>query len=435
MATSAAGDQSEVKGARAAGPLEWVRRWWQRERPTGVALFLFGVRWAAWGVAAFIVTLDILPETNVQREPVLLFVTLAENAAVTLYLPLMRPYVRSLLRRWVGEVNDILVMSLIDLSIALGIVHLSGGWDSPYYLYAVSSLLVTSSIVGLRANLLLAVGFVGTYIVILATAGEGVDGPWLRGELNNFIVFLATPFLVAIVVQFFAWMARQLAAERETARQALAENIRLQEEREQLVAQEERSRIAREIHDGIAQSIYMLSLNLETAADMATAERGLSDRLGRLVTLAKQTLLEVRHYIFDLKPLLRGEASVSAALQSQMREFTAVSGLPVRLEVAGEERPLSVAAGTALYRIAQEALANVYRHAQASQIGMRLSFDDRSVCLEVCDNGVGFSTGEALGRGLRNMQQRAQELGGEVTIESAPGKGTTVRAKLPAGEA
>ncbi|KPJ48607.1 MAG: hypothetical protein AMJ38_04930, partial [Dehalococcoidia bacterium DG_22] len=167
-----------------------MRRWWQRERPTGVALFLFGVRWAAWGVAAFIVTLDILPETNVQREPVLLFVTLAENAAVTLYLPLMRPYVRSLFRRWVGEVNDILVMSLVDLSIALGIVHLSGGWDSPYYLYAVSSLLVTSSIVGLRANLLLAVGFVGTYIVILATAGEGADGPWLRGELNNFIVFL-----------------------------------------------------------------------------------------------------------------------------------------------------------------------------------------------------------------------------------------------------
>ena len=420
---------------RPRGLFDPVRQWWQQERPTGVVLFLFGVRWAAWGVAVFIVSLGILPEANVQREPVLLLVTLAENGAVTLYLPLMRPYVRSLFRRWVGEVNDILVMSLVDVCIALGVVHLSGGWDSPYYLYAVSSLLVTSSIVGLRANLLLAVGFVGTYIVVLATAGEGADGPWLRGELNNFIVFLATPFLVAIVVQFFGWMARQLAAERETARQALAENIRLQEEREHLIAQEERSRIAREIHDGIAQSIYMISLNLETAADMATDERGLSDRLGRLVVLAKQTLLEVRHYIFDLKPLLRGEASVSAALRSQMREFATVSGLAVRLEVVGKERPLSVAAGTALYRIAQEALANVYRHAQASEIGMQLTFDDRSVCLEVCDNGVGFSTSERLGRGLRNMQQRAQELGGEVAIESAPGKGATVRAKLPAGEA
>jgi len=414
-----------------------VARWWAGERPTGVALFLFGVRWAAWGVAAFIVNLSILPKINVHREPYLLVITFAQNAVASLYLPLLRPRVRALLQRWLGrEVNDILVVSLVDIGLALTIVHLSGGWDSPYYLFAVSSLLVPSSILGLRSNLLLAVSFNGAYLLILATAGEGTDGPWLRAEINNLVVFLATPFLVAVVVQFLSWMTRQLAAERETARQALAENIRLQREREELIAHEERSRIAREIHDGIAQSIYMLSLNLETAAEAPPGEPNAGERLQSLVTLAKQTLLEVRHYIFDLRPLLKGDASLAAALQSQVREFATVSGLPVTVVVEGLERALPVAAATALYRITQEALANVYRHGRASAISLRLAFAEGSVRLEVSDNGVGFTVGDdqALsGRGLRNMRQRAAELGGRLEIASAPGQGTRIAVTIPTG--
>lgn len=414
-----------------------VARWWARERPTGVALFLFGVRWAAWGVAAFIVNLSVLPKINVHREPYLLVITFAQNAVASLYPPLLRPRVRALLQRWLGrEVNDILVVSLADIGLALAIVHLSGGWDSPYYLFAVSSLLVPSSILGLRSNLLLAVGFNGAYLLILATAGEGTDGPWLRAEINNLVVFLATPFLVAVVVQFLSWMTRQLAAERETAHQALAENIRLQREREELIAQEERSRIAREIHDGIAQSIYMLSLNLETAAEASPGEPNAGERLQSLVTLAKQTLLEVRHYIFDLGPLLQGDASLAAALQSQVREFATVSGLPVTMAVEGLERTLPVTAATALYRITQEALANVYRHGRASEISLRLAFAKGSVRLEVSDNGVGFTVGDdhtLSGRGLRNMRQRAAELGGRLEIASAPGQGTRIVITIPTG--
>jgi len=380
-----------------------------------------------------IVALGILPETNVHREPVLLFVTLGENAMATLYTPLVRPRVRNLLQKWAAGANDILVVSLIDVSIALVIVGLSGGWDSPYYLYAVASLLVPSSLLGLFGNLALASSFGGAYVLSLIVGGEGTGRLWLQSELNNFVVFLAMPFLVAIVVQFFGWLGRQLAAERERAEQALEDNIRLQREREELVAQEERGRIAREIHDGIAQSVYMLSLNLETAVEMATDEPVLGQRLAKLVALAKQTLLEVRHYIFDLKPLLSGDASLAAALESQVREFTTVSGLPVTLEVVGRPRELSVAAGTALYRIGQEALANAFRHAKASEIGVRLTFAEDSVSLEVRDNGVGFSEGYMFGRGLANIRQRAEELGGEVSVESAAGEGTLVRARLPMG--
>lgn len=81
---------STIRQARTERGLLWpLAEWWRRERPTGIVLFLFGVRWGAWGIAALIVALGILPETNVHREPVLLFVTLGENAMATLYTPLV----------------------------------------------------------------------------------------------------------------------------------------------------------------------------------------------------------------------------------------------------------------------------------------------------------------------------------------------------------
>ncbi len=412
-----------------------LRRWWARERPAGIVLFLFAVRWATWAVAALIVVLDVVPEANVRREPFLLFGTFVQTAVATFYLPLFRARVRDAISRLAGPgIDDIVVVGVLDMALALGFVFLSGGWDSPYYLFAVASLLVPSSILGLRNNLGLTTAFVAAYVLILSTAGEGVDGPWHGRELNNFMVFLAMPFLVAVVVQFFGWMSRQLDAERETARQALEENIRLQEEREELAAQQERGRIAREIHDGIGQSIYMLSLNLEAAAEAAGGEPALSERLGRLVALAKQTLLEVRHYIFDLKPLLEGEAGVAVVLQNQVREVATVSGLPIAMDVVGQERELPAAQSAALYRIVQEALANVYRHAQASEARVHLAFDEQTVTLQVRDDGVGLRPESAGGRGLGHIRQRVEDLGGTFEIESAPGEGTVVRATLPKEE-
>jgi signal transduction histidine kinase len=385
-------------------------------------------------VAAAIVVLDVVPKANVEREPILIFGTLAQNAVATLYIPLLRPRVRELIGRSVGRVDDILVLSLLDVTLALAMLFLSGGWDSPYYLYAVASLLVPSSILGLRSNLVLTGAFVAGYVLSVSLSGRGVDGPWHGRELNNFVVFVTLPFIVTIVVQFFGWMSRELAAQRETARQALDDNLRLQREREQLAAEQERMRLAREIHDGIGQSIYMLSLNLEAAADAAGGQAGMSERLQRLVVLAKQILLEVRHYIFDLKPLLDGEAGVASALRSQVREFSAVAGLPVSLEVTGAEPSLSVPRAAALYRIAQEALANVFRHAQAREAYLRLVFDEQFVTLEVRDNGVGLPPASEGGHGLRNIRQRVEDLGGTFTIESAPGQGTIVRAALPTEE-
>ncbi len=211
--------------------------------------------------------------------------------------------------------------------------------------------------------------------------------------------------------------------------------ISLSRQKEELAAQEERTRIAREIHDGIAQSVYMMSLNLEKAADDAKDESKLGTRLAGLVGLAKETLLEVRHYIFDLKPLLSGDQTLATTVRNQVQEFVSVTGLPVDVTVEGPERQVPVAVATALYRITQEALSNVYRHADAGAVTLRLTYAPDAVSLEVGDDGCGFALNEGraadAGRGLRNIHHRASELGGCAEITSERGRGTRVRVTLP----
>jgi signal transduction histidine kinase len=404
-----------------------------REGLTGVLAFLFAVRWGAWAVALVLVAFGDLPHDNTRHEPLLLGLTFAQILAATLYVPLLRPSVRRAIRpRW-GPSDDLIALGLVDVAMVLAILYFSGGWRTPYYHYAVSSLLVPAFLLDWRRAAMLLLGFFAAYFAVISTAGQGTDGPWLHEDVSSLAGILITPLLVVVVVQYLAHLMRELSQQREEAHRALEENIRLQREREELAAQEERSRIAREIHDGIAQSIYMLTLNLEKAADLTSSDQKLGQRLSRLVGLAKETLLEVRHYIFDLKPLLSGDVGLTSTIEGQIREFSTVSGLPARLKVEGEEGKVPLAVGSSLYRIAQEALANAYRHAGASAIDVHLAFRADSVSLEVRDNGRGFrvNSASASGRGLRNIRQRAAELGGQAEISSAAGQGTTVRVTVP----
>ena len=223
----------------------------------------------------------------------------------------------------------------------------------------------------------------------------------------------------------------------EAERSRAGENLELQKKAQEaeVAALKERGRIAREIHDGIAQSIYMLSLNLETLSEVADREDGkLRDRIHELVPLAKQTLLETRHYIFDLKPVLAGERGIVDLAENQAKEFQTVAGTPVELSVRGEPRQVSAAAGAGVYRIMQEALANVFKHANASSVNITLAFENGSLRLSLQDDGSGFSPDQVTaGYGLDNMRQRAKEMGGTCKILSAPGDGTIVTFTLPTG--
>ena len=247
------------------------------------------------------------------------------------------------------------------------------------------------------------------------------------------------------------------------------ENIRLTEQTAELAAAAERGRIAREMHDGVAQLVYMLSLNIETCvalvqrlSDTLDEEEAqvmplldpVTQRLERLVTLSKQALWETRHYMFTLKPLMHGTSTLTQMLTNQLHEFESISGLPVELEIEGEEvapngdqrrarRQAQV--GTAIFRITQEALTNAYKHAQASQVRVRLSYQPHMVAIEIEDNGTsvpalatskrGADDGEQQhfysGHGMGGMRERAEELGGTFEAAPAPGGGLRVLARLP----
>ncbi|HZP56915.1 MAG TPA: sensor histidine kinase [Dehalococcoidia bacterium] len=215
-------------------------------------------------------------------------------------------------------------------------------------------------------------------------------------------------------------------------------NMRLTARIGELAAEGERVRIAREIHDGIAQMVYMLTLSLETAVDRVGGDPDEQrQRLRDLTALAKNALWEVRQYIFDLRPLLSGDEGLVRAVQGQVREFQAVSELPVELAIRGEPVRVPSSAGAGLYRIVQEGLGNIFRHARASHVRIGLEFCDGTVSLAIEDDGVGFQEGATdggVGYGMGNLRRRVEELRGTLRVRSAPGTGTRIEVTVPVGE-
>ena len=215
-------------------------------------------------------------------------------------------------------------------------------------------------------------------------------------------------------------------------------NIRLTEEVGQLAAEGERIRMAREIHDGIAQMVYMLSLSLETAIDRVGDDPSEQrQRLKDLTALAKNALWEVRQYIFDLRPLLSGDEGLLGAVQGQVKEFQAVADMPVELRVTGQPMRIPLATSAALYRIVQEGLGNIFRHAHASKVEITLDFTPTAVALTISDDGVGImeqQPGSRVGYGMENLSRRVEDLEGTLRISTVPNIGTKIEVNVPAQE-
>jgi PAS domain S-box-containing protein len=194
----------------------------------------------------------------------------------------------------------------------------------------------------------------------------------------------------------------------------------------------ERRRLARELHDAVVQALYGIVLG-------ARAARGLLDRapgqaaepLEYVLSLAEAGLAETRTLIFDLRPESLETEGLVAALTKQAAPLSARHGLEVHTDLCDEPAlPLDIK--EALYRIAQEAMHNTVKHAQARRVDLRLADQAGTIVLEVCDDGKGFNpAGSFPGHlGLRSMSERATHLGGTLQIESAPGRGTCVRAEI-----
>jgi signal transduction histidine kinase len=209
------------------------------------------------------------------------------------------------------------------------------------------------------------------------------------------------------------------------------ENARLSSEVERIAIIEERNRLARELHDSVTQSLYGITLYAEAAARRLGANdiEGVSDNLQDVRITSQEALKEMRLLIYELRPPLLEKEGLVAALQARLDMVEGRAGLQTELQVEGDKRlPTGVEEG--FYRIAQEALNNVLKHAQARRVRISLSLEEPAASLEVVDDGVGFVMDQALskgGLGLQGMYERAIQLGGQVAVDSTPGCGTRIR--------
>jgi signal transduction histidine kinase len=216
--------------------------------------------------------------------------------------------------------------------------------------------------------------------------------------------------------------------ERETLRRELL--------RHTVMAQEdERARIARELHDETAQLLTAFSLNLAALQDQLPEDQFFRKTLVRLQSISRQMSQGVYRMVRDLRPAQLDDLGLVAALNFLADDEPKRTGVEVDFSITGVRQRLEPLVETVFFRVAQEALANVARHAQVKKTAMELSFAPDEVVLSVTDHGIGFDTRVDLlpprGWGLAGMRERAESLDGELIIESAPGTGTVVKVVIP----
>jgi two-component system sensor histidine kinase UhpB len=203
------------------------------------------------------------------------------------------------------------------------------------------------------------------------------------------------------------------------------------------IEETERHRIAGELHDRVGQNLSALNINLDIALGLLPKESvEVKMRLADSLALVEGTLQSIESLMAELRPPLLEEYGLGAALDWYAKAFTQRTGIRVALEDAEElSRGLRPEAAIALFRISQEALNNVAKHAGAGNV--RIAFERRGaeIVLAIADDGRGFDPQERLSHskrwGVSTMQERAAALGGRITMDSAPGRGTTVRAAIP----
>ncbi|WP_025155891.1 sensor histidine kinase [Leifsonia aquatica] len=281
----------------------------------------------------------------------------------------------------------------------------------------------------------------GTVAILLATAAAicalGLHGGWTVGGVVGPLVGAGVALLIGLGYQA---LARE-AAEREALMRELLDT------RDQLAATEhesgvlaERARLAREIHDTVAQGLSSIQLLLHAAERADPEGPGIAH-----IRLARETaatgLADTRRFIRELAPPDLDDQGLGGALRRLARSQWAAQGLDVEVRVA-DAVPLPMHVQTALLRIAQGAIANVVQHAHTDRAVIELVLGDEGVRFTVADEGDGFdptvgaaSSATSDSFGLQAVRERVQQLGGALTVESAPGRGTALTVLLSAGEA
>lgn len=217
----------------------------------------------------------------------------------------------------------------------------------------------------------------------------------------------------------FARLLERIEAERRRAGRL---QLRAQEE--------ERKRVARDLHDEVNQALTGILLRLE--ALMQSAPPDLREELGETKKLANQAMEELLQLARQLRPTALDDHGFLPAMREMLRRWGAQHGIETDLDVRGEFDDLGSDQQLVVYRVTQEALNNIARHAGANKVSVDLSRKDGTMALAVSDDGTGFhSEGESSGLGLGGMAERARLVNGDFAVESRPGTGTTLRLKVP----
>jgi signal transduction histidine kinase len=289
--------------------------------------------------------------------------------------------------------------------------------------------------------------------VVAATSQDGGLPAHKPAALLTYTVLLLFNVLIASAFTWFASVSNEqnehrkrlvtdLSEANRKLETTLAENAGLHE---QLLTQareagvlDERQRMAREIHDTLAQGLTGIITQLQ-AAGQARAAADRERRMEAAIRLARDSLSEARRSVSALRPEPLEAARLGEALAEVAGQWSALQGVAARVTTTGDQRSLPPEVEVALLRTAQEALANVAKHAGATRVGLTLSFMDSEVALDVRDDGTGFdpaqpsASGDGTGFGLTGMRERIEGLSGTLEIESEPGAGTAISAFVPTG--
>jgi signal transduction histidine kinase len=286
----------------------------------------------------------------------------------------------------------------------------------------------------------LGVGITSTLIDTIIT---GFPWPTIAGWITYIPLIVIQTFTIGLGTV----LGEKLSDLSEQRRQAVAQLELALEENAGLHAQlltqarqagvlDERQRMAREIHDTLAQGLTGIITQLEAAQQAKDRPQDWQYHLNNAARLARDSLSEARKSVQALRPQPLESAGLPEALAEVAHEWSALNGVPVEFTTTGAPLPLHPEVEVTLLRTAQEALANVAKHAKASRVGLTLSYMGDVVTLDVRDDGLGFEvtanrvTG-ATGFGLTAMKQRISRVAGTLVVESELGNGTAVSARVP----